>query len=75
MEIFQHLDLAGYGVAAPFVVYLLWMQIKKDKTIIAILSERDKWQDRYISLLETQTKESYEQAKIFEQVLAVLKSG
>ncbi len=67
MDFLQYIDLAQFGVAAPFIAYLIWQNIKLGKIV-------DKWQDKYTGLLETQSQDYIKSAQTFENVLILLRN-
>ena len=68
MDFLQYIDLAQFGVAAPFIAYLIWQNIKLGKIV-------DKWQDKYTNLLETQSQDYIKSAQTFDSVLQMLRSN
>ena len=68
MEFLNSVDLAQFGVAAPFIAYLIWQNWRLGKIV-------DKWQDKYTNLLETQSLDYIKSAQTFDSVLAMLRNG
>jgi len=67
MEFLQSIDLTAYGVAAPFIAYLIWQNVTLAKS-------RDRWQDKYTTLLETQSQDYIKSAQTFESVMSLIRS-
>ena len=68
VEILEHINLAQFGVAAPFIAYLIWQNVRLATAV-------EKWQDKYTSLLENQSKDYIGAAQTFEKVLTALRIG
>ena len=66
MEFLQSIDLTAYGVAAPFMAYLIYKNFSLEKKL-------DAAQDRIIEILGTQNKDYINSINMLNGFVDILK--